>query len=104
MGYGRQGRRRSPPWVKFTHAMIRVPRDPGLNSPSQELPEQTVHFLRRVLLRPMRDARQPLNAQIADVVTGAIETWQTQRDVLFAPDHQRWRLDRRVEIGGGHDV
>jgi hypothetical protein len=68
----------------FTGAISAATRAPGLDSPSEKLPEQAVHLLRRVLLRPVGDTRQPLDAQIADVAPGAIKAWKTQRDVLFA--------------------
>jgi hypothetical protein len=72
----------------------------SLDNPSQELAEQPVHFLRRVLLRPMRDAGQPFDAQIADVTFGAV-VWT---DFLTFPNSSPcrrvcWRRSRASSRG-----
>jgi hypothetical protein len=52
----------------------------------------------------MRDTRQPFDAQIADIALSVIETRETLRYILFAPNDQRWHINRRDKISGGQDI
>ena len=92
----------SPLTFAFLDLPARPTRKLGFDGSSQELPEQPVHHLWRILLRPLRDTRQPFDAQIADIALSAIETRETLRYILFAPNDQRWRINRR-NIAGGQD-
>ncbi len=57
--------------------------------------EQLVYAFGGFLLRPMRNARQITQFEIADVALRSVRRFLTERDIAFAPQHEGRNLDRR---------